>query len=129
MYTYTLAATTCLALEQLAADAREGLSCSTDGGDDCDTVTCTAELIGSPIIAQFQVLPCNDTPAVNVVVKAGSSVLIDRVVSESQEIPFLVYKVYVTLDQRDNSIGLEVTSRSYFFFSKHMHDIVIIYYA
>ena len=108
LYILVAAPTTCLALQQIAADASEELSCNTNGNEDCDTVVCTTDIMGLPLVTEFNVLSCNDPPAIAVIIMGGSSVIFDGVLTESQEIALFSSKLDITLDQLHNAIGLEV---------------------
>jgi hypothetical protein len=102
-------ATTCLALQKVAGNANEALQCTTNGVKDCDTVMCTAKLETFSIDAVFKVLPCySNLPAVSVIVKAGTSVFVDEILSESKEITLFQMTVNATLVQLDRAIGLQV---------------------
>lgn len=101
-------ATTCEALRHIANDT--DLECDTSEGDDCDTMKCDTVLNSFPITTTYKVLPCNDPPAIRVVVEAAGTTVVDKVVSESQEISVVANLVTanVTLDQLDTSIGFQV---------------------
>lgn len=101
--------TTCEALRHLADDTDDSLQCATSEGDDCDTLKCDTILNSVNITTIYKVLPCNGPPAIRVVVEAAGSTIVDKVVSESQEIVVAtIVTANVTLDQLDTSIGFQV---------------------
>ena len=71
---------------------------------------CVSILNGVPINTEFEVLPCSDPPAIRVVVEAGGRMLVDKILSDSQEFPVVedVITGDITLDQLDGAIGLKV---------------------
>ena len=104
----TRPATTCLALQQIAVESRQEIICKTNGGIDCDTLSCDTELHGVTVTIDYIVLPCNGTPALNIVAKFGEMLVTDKVLSKSEEFVVLTFTANVTLDQLDGAIGLQV---------------------
>ena len=74
------------------------------------TLKCVEVVDGLSVILQQVVLPCNDPPAIHIVLKRDNNTLIDKIVSESQEFPIVqgLVSVNVTRDQLDGAIGIQV---------------------
>ena len=121
LYPYTIGCyglevnSTCTAL-QLIVSKQTLQECSTNGDTDCDTLSCSAELDdGVEIYTNITVLPCNDPPAINLVMTlfAFDNIFnVDKIISESEEISFANGAAIsdITLDQLqlDSAIGLQV---------------------
>ena len=74
------------------------------------TLKCVEVVDGLSVILQLVVLPCNDPPAIHIVLQRDNNTLIDKIVSESQEFPIVqgLVSVNVTWDQLDGAIGIQV---------------------
>ena len=74
------------------------------------TLRCMEMVDGLSVISQLVVLPCNDPPAIHIVLATVNYTLIDEIVSESQEFPIVqgLASVNVMLDQLDEAIGIQV---------------------
>ena len=93
-------------MQQVANASNEKLECTTNGEkSDCDTVMCTTTFNGLPVIIELTVLPCEDLPAVHLIIEVAGRVVIDEVLSKSA---ILQNTVNVTLDQLDGAIGIQV---------------------
>ena len=94
-------------LESIAADPSN--DCATN--EACDGLDCSISALGLQFSAALTILPCNDPPAVRIVLTnpSNDAVLVDETVDHSQEIsgPFGVV-IDVTLDQLPGAIGLQV---------------------
>lgn len=123
--------TTCSALEKLAVDS----DCITDTVEPCDRIYCIDQQIPAkecPVVITLML--CMTPAAVRIEITEEKNVVLNEVVSESQEITVEHHfglVVNVTLDHFDDAIGLQVGKKmltlfAYVFFTYrcvHEHDI------
>ena len=75
---------TCEALVQLISGASTSLTCIHNLP--CDMVACTAEQLPVPVVIRQTLLPCEDPPAIRVVIadSQSGSIFLDRTFDESE---------------------------------------------
>ena len=104
--------TTCSVLKRLAADA-EFFECTADNVEPCASVNCIqTDIPGKEYTAVITLLPCMTPTAVRVEIVEGETVLLNEVVSESQEITvedLFGIVLNITLDHFKDAIGLQVS--------------------
>ena len=102
---------TCDALDGLIADAQADNNLECYRTFACDAVTCTSSELPVSIHTTLSLLPCEDPPAVRIVITQGQSILYDSVVDESGARNLGIGRLTVTLDQlpSDGAVGVGVS--------------------
>ena len=108
----TAATPTCRALQRLSESA-QFLSCNRN--DECNAIHCNVtfgQIQAQLNMVNFTLLPCNLPPTVRLSgIDNSGSVILDRVLSESQNIPLVnVITLNISVLQLTNAIGLEVSA-------------------